>query len=196
MPVAARTGRAEQRRREAHLCSSSRSSPAAPAHGAGCCRAASGRCWRSPSALVCQPELLLVDELSLGLAPVVVADLLQRLLARSAARACPDAGDRGAERGGRAQACRPRLCAWRTAASCSTAAPRASPSHPDVAGVLPRPVEPRGHAPQLSRRQAIPPQSEVVWLAAPIEDLEPCASAGSPCSMAFRWRSSRPSCWR
>ena len=29
------------------------------------------------SALVCQPELLLVDELSLGLAPVVVEDLLR-----------------------------------------------------------------------------------------------------------------------
>jgi branched-chain amino acid transport system ATP-binding protein len=31
------------------------------------------------SALVCYPELLLVDELSLGLAPVVVEDLMQRL---------------------------------------------------------------------------------------------------------------------
>ena len=32
------------------------------------------------SAIVCQPELLLVDELSLGLAPVVVEDLLGRLI--------------------------------------------------------------------------------------------------------------------
>jgi branched-chain amino acid transport system ATP-binding protein len=32
------------------------------------------------SALVCQPELLLVDELSLGLAPVVVDDLSRRLV--------------------------------------------------------------------------------------------------------------------
>ncbi len=32
------------------------------------------------SALMCQPSLLLVDELSLGLAPVVVQDLMQRLL--------------------------------------------------------------------------------------------------------------------
>jgi branched-chain amino acid transport system ATP-binding protein len=31
-------------------------------------------------ALVCRPELLLVDELSLGLAPVVIEDLTQRLL--------------------------------------------------------------------------------------------------------------------
>ena len=33
------------------------------------------------SALVCRPELLLVDELSLGLAPVVVEDLMRRLIA-------------------------------------------------------------------------------------------------------------------
>jgi len=32
------------------------------------------------SAIVCRPELLLVDELSLGLAPVVVEDLLRRLV--------------------------------------------------------------------------------------------------------------------
>ena len=32
------------------------------------------------SAIVCRPELLLVDELSLGLAPVVVEDLLHRLV--------------------------------------------------------------------------------------------------------------------
>jgi branched-chain amino acid transport system ATP-binding protein len=32
------------------------------------------------SGLVCKPELLLIDELSLGLAPVVVEDLMQRLL--------------------------------------------------------------------------------------------------------------------
>jgi branched-chain amino acid transport system ATP-binding protein len=32
------------------------------------------------SAIVCRPELLLIDELSLGLAPVVVEDLMQRLV--------------------------------------------------------------------------------------------------------------------
>jgi len=32
------------------------------------------------SAIVCRPELLLVDELSLGLAPVIVEDLLRRLV--------------------------------------------------------------------------------------------------------------------
>ena len=33
------------------------------------------------SALVCKPELLLVDEMSLGLSPVAVEDLMQRLIA-------------------------------------------------------------------------------------------------------------------
>jgi branched-chain amino acid transport system ATP-binding protein len=37
------------------------------------------------SSLICRPELLLVDELSLGLAPVVVDELMQRLLAIRAA---------------------------------------------------------------------------------------------------------------
>ena len=32
------------------------------------------------SALMCEPELLLVDELSLGLAPVVVEDLMARVV--------------------------------------------------------------------------------------------------------------------
>ena len=32
------------------------------------------------SALICKPELLLVDELSLGLAPVIVEDLMRRLV--------------------------------------------------------------------------------------------------------------------
>jgi branched-chain amino acid transport system ATP-binding protein len=32
------------------------------------------------SGLVCKPELLLIDELSLGLAPVIVEDLMQRLV--------------------------------------------------------------------------------------------------------------------
>ena len=33
------------------------------------------------SALVCRPKLLLIDELSLGLAPVIVGDLIRRLAA-------------------------------------------------------------------------------------------------------------------
>ena len=45
---------------------------AAPA----CCRAASSRCSRSARALARRPKLLLLDELSLGLAPVIVERLL------------------------------------------------------------------------------------------------------------------------
>ena len=60
------------------------------------------------SALMCRPELLLVDELSLGLAPVVVEDLMAR------ARADPERArhhhrDRRAERRGRARDRRLRL---------------------------------------------------------------------------------------
>ena len=44
--------------------------------GAGCCRAASSRCWRLARALSRNPSLLLADELSLGLAPKIVDRLL------------------------------------------------------------------------------------------------------------------------
>ena len=46
--------------------------------------AASGRCWRSAAPSCASPQLLLVDELSLGLAPVVVEDLARRLAAMRA----------------------------------------------------------------------------------------------------------------
>ena len=65
---------------KSRCCISSRSSPACAAASAGCSRAASARCWRSPARSSASRELLLVDELSLGLAPVVVEDLAQRLL--------------------------------------------------------------------------------------------------------------------
>ena len=57
--------------------SSFRGWPSCAAASAGCCPAASGRCWRSPARWCAGPELLLVDELSLGLAPVVVEDLMR-----------------------------------------------------------------------------------------------------------------------
>ena len=43
---------------------------------AGCCRAASNRCWPSPGHSAAIPSLLLADELSLGLAPKIVDRLL------------------------------------------------------------------------------------------------------------------------
>ena len=127
---------------------------------AGCCRAASGRCWRIASALVCHPELLLVDELSLGLAPVVVEDLMRAaggdprelgitvlLVEQSAAVALRDRRLR--LRAGK----RPRR------ARRQRRAPARPPRHP---GILSRPGARR--APQLPRREAISAQPEVVWL--------------------------------
>ena len=61
-------------------CISSRSWRACATASPGCCRAASGRCWRWRPHSSRRPQLLLVDELSLGLAPAIVADLGQRLL--------------------------------------------------------------------------------------------------------------------
>ena len=40
------------------------------------CRAASSRCWRSAMAFISKPRLLMIDELSLGLAPTIVEQLL------------------------------------------------------------------------------------------------------------------------
>ena len=42
-------------------------------------RAASSRWWRSAAALMSNPELLLCDEISLGLAPVVIRDIYAAL---------------------------------------------------------------------------------------------------------------------
>ena len=112
-------------------------------------------------ALVCKPELLLVDELSLGLAPVVVDDLMARLLQikrelgitillveQSAAVALEVADYSYVLENGR------------IVLDGDKARLHRPSRHP---GVLSRPVE-RRQAPQLSRRQAVPPQPEVVWL--------------------------------
>jgi ABC-type branched-subunit amino acid transport system ATPase component len=53
-----------------------RGSASASTSGPARCPAVSSRCWPLGKALLLEPRLLLVDELSLGLAPVVVADLL------------------------------------------------------------------------------------------------------------------------
>jgi ABC-type branched-subunit amino acid transport system ATPase component len=113
------------------------------------------------SAIVCRPELLLVDELSLGLAPVVVD---RRLRLRDGER--PDRARRHRR------------------------APAQPSRHP---GVLSRFQERR--AQELSRREAISPQPEVVWLSSR-STASRCASADSRSSMACRSRWKRASCSR
>jgi branched-chain amino acid transport system ATP-binding protein len=43
------------------------------------CPAASSRCWPSAAALMGRPSLLLLDEPSLGLAPIIIAQIFQIL---------------------------------------------------------------------------------------------------------------------
>ncbi len=112
------------------------------------------------SALVCKPELLLVDELSLGLAPVVVEDLMQRLvqirnelgitivIVEQSAAVALEIADYGyvLENGrivldGDGERLR---------------------GHADIQEFYLGQAS--GEAPQLSRRQAISPQPEMVWL--------------------------------
>ena len=119
-------------------------------------------------ALVCRPELLLVDELSLGLAPVVVQDLMARLVQ-----------------------IRHELGTTIVIVEQSAAAASRARRYP---GILSR-TNVRQRSPELSERQAISPQSEVVWLNSRLSRCA-CGSAVSWCSTAYRWRSRPANCWR
>ena len=112
------------------------------------------------SALVCRPELLLVDELSLGLAPVVVEDLLRRLveirrelgitilIVEQSATVALEIADYGyvMENG-------------RIVLDGSAERLR---SHPDIQEFYLGRTQRR--APELPRREAVSPQPEMVWL--------------------------------
>ena len=79
-PLAPRIDRAERRRREALVYEFFPRLGDLRARIGGLLSGGERQMLALGSALVCQPELLLVDELSLGLAPVVVEDLMQRLV--------------------------------------------------------------------------------------------------------------------
>ena len=83
-PFAPSASRAAARARSSSIILSRAALNCATASPA-CCPAASGRCWRSRSALICRPQLLLVDELSLGLAPAMVRGIDAPGWSRSAA---------------------------------------------------------------------------------------------------------------
>jgi branched-chain amino acid transport system ATP-binding protein len=79
-PVAHRVGRAEQRRREALVYEFFPRLGELKARIGGLLSGGERQMLALGSALVCHPQLLLVDELSLGLAPVVVEKLLSNLV--------------------------------------------------------------------------------------------------------------------
>jgi branched-chain amino acid transport system ATP-binding protein len=80
VPVSRRVGRAEQRRRETEIYHFFPRLAAIRQRTAGLLSGGERQMLAIAAGLACQPELLLVDELSLGLAPVVVEDLLKSLV--------------------------------------------------------------------------------------------------------------------
>jgi branched-chain amino acid transport system ATP-binding protein len=78
-PVARGTTAAERRRREALVYQFFPRLAGLRSRIGGLLSGGERQMLALASAIVCAPELLLVDELSLGLAPVVVEDLLRRL---------------------------------------------------------------------------------------------------------------------
>jgi branched-chain amino acid transport system ATP-binding protein len=81
VPVAAQVGHAEKRRREAQVYQFFPRLADLRQRTAGLLSGGERQMLAIAGALACQPQLLLVDELSLGLAPVVVEDIMGRLIA-------------------------------------------------------------------------------------------------------------------
>ena len=72
--------KAERRRARSRSIRSSRASRDLRARIGGLLSGGERQMLALASGLMCKPELLLVDELSLGLAPVIVEDLMARLV--------------------------------------------------------------------------------------------------------------------
>ena len=80
VPVAARATRADQKRRAEQIFEFFPHLADLRQRTAGLLSGGERQMLAIAGALVCQPQLLLVDELSLGLAPVIVEDLMRRLI--------------------------------------------------------------------------------------------------------------------